>query len=72
MLQSPVGIITLNISFVLNEFTIAAEEDHKETLIDLTKITEQQIYNHVASDASVMALIAQRVDHNFKIKASIE
>ena len=66
------GIATSNILLAPNDFTIAADEDHKETLIDLTKITEQQIYNHVASDASVMALIAQRVDHNSKIKASIE
>ena len=66
------GIATLNISFVPNEVTIAADEDHKETLIDLIKITEQQVYKHVTSDASVMALIAQRVDHSLKIKASIE
>jgi len=72
MLQSPVGIATLNISFVPNEFTIAADEDHKETLIHLIKITEREVFKHVTTDASVVALIAQRVDRSQKINASIE
>jgi hypothetical protein len=43
-----VGIATLNISFVPNEFTIAVDEDHRETLIDLIKITERQVFKHGA------------------------
>jgi hypothetical protein len=38
----------------------------------LIQITEEHVYKDVAADASVMASVAQRVDHGLKIKALIE
>jgi hypothetical protein len=57
---------------VPNKSSSAAKDDYKDSLIRLIKITEEHVYKHVAADASVMASIAQRVDHGLKIKASIK
>jgi hypothetical protein len=72
MLQSPVGIATLIVSFVPNKFTRAADDKYAQLLARLIKLTEEHVHKHFAADASVMASIAQRVNHELKIKASIE
>jgi hypothetical protein len=72
MLQSPVGIATLIVSFVPNKFTSAADEKYAPLLACLIELTEEHVHKHFAVDASVMASIAQRVNHELKIKASIK
>jgi hypothetical protein len=72
MLRSPVGIAALAVSFVPNKFASAVSGDYKESLVHLIQITEDHVYKHVAADASLVTSVAQRVDHNLKIKASIE
>jgi hypothetical protein len=72
MLQSPVGIATLIVSFVPNKFTSAADDKYAQLLAHLIKLTEEHVHKHFAADASVMTSIAQRVNHELKIKASIE
>ncbi|KAG1766737.1 hypothetical protein EV702DRAFT_788274 [Suillus placidus] len=52
--------------------TVSTKEDHTETLARLIQITEERVCKHVATEASVMTSIAQRVDPGLKIKASIE
>jgi hypothetical protein len=72
MLQSPVGTATLIVSFVPNKFTNAADDKYAQLLACLIKLTEEHVHKHFAADASVMASIAQRVNHELNIKASIE
>ena len=62
----------MTISSVPYKYTSAATKDHKETLARLIQITEDSVYKHVATEASVMTSIAQRVDPRLNIKASIE
>ncbi|KAG1717197.1 hypothetical protein EDB19DRAFT_1821553, partial [Suillus lakei] len=52
--------------------TVSTREDHEETLAGLIQITEERVCKHVATEASLMTSIAQRVDPGLKIKASIE
>jgi hypothetical protein len=52
--------------------TSADNKVHKEMIANLIQITEDRVSRHVASEASVMTSIAQRVDPKLKIKASIE
>ncbi|OAX32434.1 hypothetical protein K503DRAFT_606427 [Rhizopogon vinicolor AM-OR11-026] len=51
---------------------VSTKENHKEMIARLIQITEERVYQHVASEASVMASIAQRVDPKLKMKTSIE
>ncbi|OJA15815.1 hypothetical protein AZE42_09163 [Rhizopogon vesiculosus] len=51
---------------------VSTKEIHKEMIARLIQITEERVCQHVASEASVMTSIAQRVDPKLKIKASIE
>jgi hypothetical protein len=57
---------------VPNKFTRADGEKYAPLLACLIKLTEEHVHKHFAADASVMASIAQRVNHELKIKASIE
>jgi len=50
----------MTISSMPYKYTSAATEDHKETLAHLIQITENCVYEHVASEASMMTSIAQR------------
>ncbi|KAG2126482.1 hypothetical protein BD769DRAFT_1462537 [Suillus cothurnatus] len=52
--------------------TVSTKEEHAETLARLIQITEDRVCKHVATEASVMTSIAQRVDPGLKFKASIE
>ena len=72
MLQSPVGIATLIVLSVPNKFTRADGEKYAPLLACLIKLTEEHVHKHFAADASVMTSIAQRVNHELKIKTSIE
>ena len=72
MLQSPVGIAILIISFVPNTFTRAADDKYAQLLARLIKLTEEHVHKHFEADASVIISIAQRMNHELKIKATIE
>lgn len=50
----------------------AAKDVHKAMIARLIQITEDCVRQHVASEASVMASVAQRVDPKLKITTSIE
>lgn len=52
--------------------TVSTKEEHAEMLARLIQITEERVCKHVATEASVMTSIAQRVDPGLKIKASID
>jgi GTPase SAR1 family protein len=52
--------------------TVSTKEEHAETLARLIQITEDRVCKHVATEASVMTSIAQRVDPGLKFKASID
>ncbi|KAG2126495.1 hypothetical protein BD769DRAFT_1575674 [Suillus cothurnatus] len=52
--------------------TVSTKKEHAETLARLIQITEDHVCKHVATEASVMTSIAQRVDPRLKFKASIE
>ncbi|KAG2034763.1 hypothetical protein BDR03DRAFT_1013208 [Suillus americanus] len=52
--------------------TVSTKKEHAETLARLIQITEERVCKHVATEASVMTSMAQRVDPGLKIKASIE
>ncbi|KAG2125429.1 hypothetical protein DEU56DRAFT_824995 [Suillus clintonianus] len=52
--------------------TVSTGTGHEESLARLIQITEERVCEHVASEASVMTSIAQRVDPGLKIKASID
>ncbi|KAG1733789.1 hypothetical protein EDB19DRAFT_1911354 [Suillus lakei] len=52
--------------------TVSTNGNHEETLAHLIQTTEELVCKHVATEASVMTSIAQRVDPGLKIKASIE
>lgn len=52
--------------------TVSTKADHEETLARLIQITEERVCKHVATEASVMTSIAQRVDPALKFKASID
>ncbi|KAG2127680.1 hypothetical protein DEU56DRAFT_526745 [Suillus clintonianus] len=52
--------------------TISTEDCHKETLACLIRMTENCVRQHVATEASVMTSMAQRVDPGLNIQASIE
>ncbi|KAJ8582891.1 hypothetical protein M405DRAFT_829852 [Rhizopogon salebrosus TDB-379] len=52
--------------------TVSAKVTHKEMIASLIQITEDRVCQHVASEASMMISIAQRVDPKLKIKTSIE
>jgi hypothetical protein len=45
---------------------------YKEMIANLMQITADRVYQHVASEASMMVCIAQRVDPKLKIKTPIE
>ncbi|KAG2126214.1 hypothetical protein DEU56DRAFT_892029 [Suillus clintonianus] len=51
---------------------ISTTEYHKDTLAPLIQMTENRVRQHVATEASVLTSIAQRVDPRLKIQASIE
>ncbi|KAG1722125.1 hypothetical protein EDB19DRAFT_469910 [Suillus lakei] len=51
---------------------VSTNGNHEETLAHLIRTTEELVCKHVATEASVMTSIAQRVDPGLKIKASIE
>ncbi|KAG1744535.1 uncharacterized protein EDB91DRAFT_1122748 [Suillus paluster] len=51
---------------------ISTNEDHRETLASLIRMTENHVHRHLAPEASVMTSIAQRVNPQLKIHASIE
>ncbi|OAX40245.1 hypothetical protein K503DRAFT_634001 [Rhizopogon vinicolor AM-OR11-026] len=51
---------------------VSTEESYKETLAQLIQITERHVYEHVATDASVMTGIAQRVDPKLKMETLIK
>lgn len=52
--------------------TVSTRVEHEETLARLIQITEERVCKHVATEASVMTSIAQRVDPALKFKASID
>ncbi|KAG2754210.1 hypothetical protein P692DRAFT_20796562 [Suillus brevipes Sb2] len=52
--------------------TVSSTVEHEETLARLIQITEERVCKHVATEASVMTSIAQRVDPALKFKASID
>ncbi|KAG2344169.1 hypothetical protein BDR05DRAFT_1018229, partial [Suillus weaverae] len=52
--------------------TVSTNGNHEETLARLIQTTEELVYKHVGTDASVMTSVAQRVDPGLKIKASID
>ncbi|KAG1722121.1 hypothetical protein EDB19DRAFT_1835147 [Suillus lakei] len=52
--------------------TVSTNGNHEETLAHLIQTTEELVCKHVATEASVMTSIAQRVDPGLKIKASID
>ncbi|KAG2343624.1 hypothetical protein BDR05DRAFT_999898 [Suillus weaverae] len=52
--------------------TVSTNGNHEETLAHFIQTTEELVYRHVGTDASVMTSVAQRVDPGLKIKASIE
>ncbi|KAG1718977.1 hypothetical protein EDB19DRAFT_770944 [Suillus lakei] len=52
--------------------TVSTNGNHEETLARLIRITEERVRKHVATEASLMTSIAQRVDPGLKIQASIE
>ena len=49
-----------------------AKPGYEKTLSDLIKLTFNNVYEHVAQDASVLSAMAQKVDPNVKITASIK
>ncbi|KAG0697501.1 hypothetical protein DFH29DRAFT_1003677 [Suillus ampliporus] len=51
---------------------ISTNQDHRETVTNLIRMTEDHIRQHLAPEASMMTSIAQRVDPRLKINASIE
>ncbi|OJA15855.1 hypothetical protein AZE42_11214 [Rhizopogon vesiculosus] len=51
---------------------VSTKETHKEMIAHLIQITEERIRQHVASEASVITSIAQRIDPKLKMKTSIE
>jgi hypothetical protein len=56
---------------VPNKFTSAADDKYAHLLARLIELTEEHVHKHFAS-ALVTASIAQRVNHELKIKASIK
>ncbi|OAX37671.1 hypothetical protein K503DRAFT_219392 [Rhizopogon vinicolor AM-OR11-026] len=52
--------------------TVSTKDDHKQTIAHLIEVTEERVRQHVASVASVMAGVAQRVDPKLNIRTSIE
>ncbi|KAG2098458.1 uncharacterized protein F5147DRAFT_763257 [Suillus discolor] len=52
--------------------TISTEDDYEETLTHLIQITENCVGRHFMPEAATILFIAQRVDPELKIKASIE
>ncbi|OJA14807.1 hypothetical protein AZE42_04187 [Rhizopogon vesiculosus] len=52
--------------------TVSTKDNHKQTIAHLIEVTEERVRQHVASVASVMAGVAQRVDPKLNIKTSIE
>jgi hypothetical protein len=54
------------------ESTNTEKEEHKDMIAYLIQITEDCVRQHVATEASVMAGVAQRVDPMLNIKTSIE
>ncbi|KAJ8591658.1 hypothetical protein M405DRAFT_788563 [Rhizopogon salebrosus TDB-379] len=58
--------------FAIPHAKVSIKDDHKDLLVRLIQITEEHVYKDVAADASVMASVAQRVDHGLKIKALID
>jgi hypothetical protein len=71
MPRSPVRISIVVVFHAPNNES-AARVEHEETLARLIQITEERVCKHVATEASVMTSIAQRVDPALKFKASIE
>jgi hypothetical protein len=57
---------------MLHESTNTEKEEHKDMIAHLIQITEDRVRQHVATEASVMAGVAQRVDPMLNIKTSIE
>jgi len=55
-----------------HESTNTEKEEYKDTIAHLIQITEDHVRQHVATEASVMAGVAQCVDPMGKIKTSIE
>ncbi|KAJ8588884.1 hypothetical protein M405DRAFT_792377 [Rhizopogon salebrosus TDB-379] len=51
---------------------VSTDDKYAQLLACLIKLTEEHVHKHFAADASVMASIAQRVNHELKIKASID
>ncbi|OAX33211.1 hypothetical protein K503DRAFT_775849 [Rhizopogon vinicolor AM-OR11-026] len=51
--------------------TVSTKETHKGMIARLIQITEERVCQHVASEASVMTSVAQRVDPKLKITTSI-
>ncbi|OJA09739.1 hypothetical protein AZE42_09939 [Rhizopogon vesiculosus] len=51
---------------------VSTKETHKGVIARLIQITKERVCQHVASEASVMTAIAQRVDPKLKINASID
>ncbi|KAJ8588887.1 hypothetical protein M405DRAFT_862566 [Rhizopogon salebrosus TDB-379] len=51
---------------------VSTDDKYAQLLAHLIKLTEEHVHKHFAVDASVMASIAQRVNHELKIKASID
>lgn len=74
MFRMPRSPVRITIVVVFNAFNneSSAKADHEETLARLIQITEERVCKHVATEASVMTSIAQRVDPALKFKASIE
>ncbi|OAX37669.1 hypothetical protein K503DRAFT_801056 [Rhizopogon vinicolor AM-OR11-026] len=52
--------------------TVSNKDGHKEMIAHLIQVTEERVRQHVASVASVVAGVAQRVDPKLNIKTSIE
>jgi len=55
-----------------HESTNKEKDEHKDMIAHLIQRTEDCVREHVATEASVMAGVAQRVDPMGKIKTSIE
>jgi hypothetical protein len=55
-----------------HESTNTEKDEHKDMIAHLIQVTEDRVRQHVATEASVMAGVAQRVDPMLNIKASIE
>ncbi|OAX35019.1 hypothetical protein K503DRAFT_858867 [Rhizopogon vinicolor AM-OR11-026] len=60
------------VGFNIPYATVSTKDDYKQTIAHLIEVTEERVRQHVASEASVMVIVAQRVDPKLNIRTSIE